>query len=141
MDVRVMYGTDQEAAIKKYSQELESRGILLLIRTAIQIYNVAYQDRIDVEMWRIGYSAEDRQSFIAINLQKLKKKEEYNQAHIRLPQYPAKDLKALLLKFLWMGYGQLPEFTGSELDSSKYLNWKYFQKSLVSLGEGISCEN
>lgn len=132
MDIKVMYGdtTTRTGAIMKYKKELQSRGVLLLVKAATQLYNLQMDDNINLMVWKAGYTEKERIEVDSHNCEKLMNTHDYNRPDIRLPGHPVKDLKSLLLKFWWMGYGQYPELADSELDSSRYLNWAYFKYCL-----------
>ena len=132
MDVRIKYGSvrEQTAAIRKYINESESRSVLLLIRSATEMYNNLVQDgqQINLNLHLAKLDEDGYVELIAGNLQKLIR--EYDYPLIRNPEYLAHDVRSFLIKMWWMGYGQLPEFADSKIDSGKYLNWKYFKESL-----------
>lgn len=126
MDIKVMYSDDEskrQEAIMKYSSELQSRDILLLISAATSFYNilVPQHDKIDIKTVT-GTCKEERALSAIYNLKSLQK---YNVSEIGDPNIFAKDVKSFLIKMHYMAYQQ---YMGSEV--SKCLNWGYFETSL-----------
>ena len=133
MDIALSYGSqlEQSLAAKKYSNELESKCILSLVGAATNMYNmlVEEEDRIDLKVYLTKYDLQMVHSLFYGNLKTLE--DRYNAADISMPDHQVKDVKSFLIKMWWMGYGQLPSWQGSKRDSTGYLNWNYFRKSLV----------
>ena len=121
MDVTLFYGSEdkQSAIIKKYSQELESRGVLLLIAKAIDMYNrlVLPKDKIDLN-GNPDLVRQSSMSEILYNLRSLSLLN--NEAEITNPNIYVRDMKRFLIKMYWMGYAE----------HTQYLNWKYVRNSL-----------
>ena len=115
---------EQNEAAKVLINNLDSNDIIDLIEAVIHFYDrFTMVDKYDIGLafYVKEHIESERRKVIAKKLKVLNIK--YNDTYYTDPDIPPKNVKDLLIKFVWLSFYQLPEY---KIDSKKYLNWDVF---------------
>ena len=141
MDIQLLCTKTEEyhiKAAKRYSNELESKGILALIAAATEFHDMIVPEGQKIGLQTnsgIKHNSTALKDMFLYNWDKLNV--HYNDTNLQNQHYIPKSIKEFLIKWWWMGYNQYAQHSLLGALSTHSFNWNRIIFELQQLSKTL----